>query len=81
MAEILIFFPLRFIGFTTDKGIVAVYVLNFEAKEPIVVTAQSEETKDVTCLEWKSDEQHLFVGNKKGTVCIVFVDMLFVSMN
>lgn len=70
----------RFIGFTTDKGIIGVYLLNFEAQEPIVVTSQCEETKDITFMEWKNEEQHLFIGNKKGIVSIVFIDMLFVSI-
>lgn len=69
----------RFIGFTTDKGVIGVYLLDFEGQEPIVVTSQCEETKNITFIEWKNEEHHLFIGNKKGIVSIVFVDMLFVS--
>lgn len=69
----------RFIAFATDKGIIGVYLLNFEAQEPIVITSQCEETKNISYIEWKNEEHHLFIGNKKGIVSIVFIDMLFVS--
>lgn len=55
------------------------YLLDFEAQEPAVITSQCEETKNVTFIEWKNEEHHLFIGNKKGVVSIVFIDMLFVS--
>lgn len=69
----------RFIAFATDKGTIGVYLLNFEAQEPIVITSQCEETKNISYIEWKNEEHHLFIGNKKGIVSIVFIDMLFVS--
>lgn len=69
----------RFIGFSTDKGTIGVYLLDFEAQEPIIITSQCEETKNITFIEWKNEEQHLFIGNKKGVVSIVFIDTLFVS--
>lgn len=70
----------RFIGFSTDKGTVGVYLLDFEAQEPIVITSQCDETQKITFIEWKNTDHHMFIGNKKGIVSIVFIDMLFVRL-
>ncbi|KAG4075465.1 hypothetical protein HA402_015118 [Bradysia odoriphaga] len=67
----------KFIAFSTDKGMIGVYLLDFDAQEPTVLVSKCDETQKITFIEWKNEESHLFIGNKKGIVSIVFIDMLF----
>lgn len=68
----------HYVAFTTQKGTVLVYVIDFKQIQPVFCSSYYHEMK-VTQIRWKKNESQFYLGDFKGTVFLVNLNIFLVS--
>lgn len=73
----------HYIGFTTQRGAINVYIIDFTILQPIISSYYIHEM-NITQIKWKQNENQLYFGDMKGNVFLVnlnnFLVRFFVSV-
>ncbi|XP_005182605.2 BLOC-2 complex member HPS5 homolog [Musca domestica] len=66
----------KYVGFSTQRSVVCVYVVNLSAQsvpQVIFTNLCSDASVQVTCMHWTQDEKQFYYGDSKGQVNLVLL--------
>lgn len=73
----------KYVGFSTQRSVVCVYVVNLSAQsvpQVIFTNLCSDQSIQVTCMHWTQDEKQFYYGDSKGQVNLVLLSTFIVSI-
>lgn len=68
----------NYIAFTTHKGSIHIYVIDLTTVQPTILSSHYHEM-NITQIQWKLNEKQLFLGDVKGNVYLVNLNLFLVS--
>lgn len=69
----------HYIGFTTQRGAINVYIIDFTTLQPVISSYYIHEM-NITQIKWKQNENQLYFGDMKGNVFLVNLNNFLVIM-
>lgn len=68
----------NYVAFTTQKGSIHIYVIDLTTVQPTILSSHYHEMI-ITQIKWKQNEKQLFLGDVKGNVFLVNLNIFLVS--
>lgn len=68
----------NYVAFTTQKGSIHIYVVDLTAVQPTILSSHYQDMI-ITQIKWKQNEKQLFLGDVKGNVFLVNLNIFLVS--
>lgn len=67
----------NYVAFTTQKGSIHIYVIDLTTVQPTILSSHYHEML-ITQIQWKQNEKQLFLGDVKGNVFLVNLNIFLV---
>lgn len=70
----------NYVAFTTQKGSIHIYVIDLTTVQPTILSSHYHyHEMNITQIKWKQNEKQLFLGDVKGNVFLVNLNIFLVS--